>query len=180
VAVGTEGTGSYHTMMTSSNGHTYTNATTPIDGSSGAVLTGCTYSSALGVWVAVGRDASGNAVVLSSSDGSTWTRRDNGYPGFWKSVAWSPSLGLFCASGVAYTTAVVVTGGWVFGATAGATSASGWVDAVLPMRRHRHPVKPRRVWCPEPAFGHVRGALTCPNTMGAGRGRERRSAVPVR
>jgi len=101
VAVGTNGlTGaSCKVLLTSSDGHTWTQQSTPIDGSTSAVLKDVVWSSALSLWTVVGSDGAGDAVVLTSPDGATWTRRDNGDSGVWNGIAWSSSLGLLVAVG---------------------------------------------------------------------------------
>jgi hypothetical protein len=60
------------------------------------------YSSALGMYAAVGGADGTNAYILTSTDGSTWTERDGGTKNFTLyGVCWDPVLALFVAVGVA-------------------------------------------------------------------------------
>lgn len=100
VAVGTTpvGGGEYILSTTSPTG-SWTHQATSLDGNTGSILKAVAYAPSIGMWVAVGVDSAAKAVVLSSPDGQTWTRRDNGFVGAWDDVVWSDTLGLFVVGG---------------------------------------------------------------------------------
>jgi hypothetical protein len=91
VAVADNGSGN-NSVMTSSNGTTWTSRTSAADYQWSSV----TWASELGFFVAVA--SSGAQPVMTSRDGINWTLR-SAPSGSWQSVTWSSSLGLLVAVG---------------------------------------------------------------------------------
>lgn len=93
-AVGQSGVG--NRFMTSPNGRTWTNRTSPAD----LLWTDIVWVSGLALFVAVGFSGSSTAIA-TSPDGITWTGRTTTatLSQNWAGVAWSPTLGLLVAVG---------------------------------------------------------------------------------
>lgn len=96
--------GSNLRVMTSPDGTTWTERTTPDATSNWQSIT---WSPQLGLFVAVA-DAGDNS-VMTSSDGTTWTARTAPEDNAWKSVEWSPQLGLFVAVASSGTSRVMTS-----------------------------------------------------------------------
>ena len=85
-------------IMTSPDGATWTQRTTPATGS--PFWEGICWSSSLGLLVAVG--SSGTSRVMTSPDGINWTSRTASTAATWKRVAWIPTVNLFVSGANAW------------------------------------------------------------------------------
>ena len=96
VAVGRSTAGALYTIITSTDGKTWTARTSP----NNKLWNSVCWAPALNLFVAVSdTSATGLGQVITSPDGITWTQRTPGSASLWKSVCWSPTLSLLVAVG---------------------------------------------------------------------------------
>lgn len=92
IFVGIKSNGANDQIITSTNGITWINRTTPVTKFWRSVC----WSRNLGLFVAVGIDATDN-VILTSPDGINWTAINAPLSTNWQSICWSSELGIFVA-----------------------------------------------------------------------------------
>ena len=126
-------------ILTSPNGTTWTQESTPWDGTTGQ-LVDVTWAESLGLFVATGGGGPSLECALTSNDGgSTWVAST--FPAGWvdgNSVAWSESLGVLVVAGTTSTGTMLAT------STDGAT----WSNGTTPVDGLPSGFGWRVRWCP--------------------------------
>jgi len=118
--------GSGDQVMSSTDGISWTTYTV---GFSQMYMTGCAYSSSLGLWAGCG---SAGLIGTSVDGNTTWTQRanDSGGGTVWRSICWSPELSLFVAVADLGTVRVKTSPDGITWTTRAAASTAPWFNVV--------------------------------------------------
>ena len=114
----------YGTVMTSSNGTTWTPQTVAVNSEWVSIC----WSPELGLFVAIGR--TGSFRVMTSPNGINWTgRKAAALDVAWRGVCWSPQVGIFVAVGYGGSNRVMTShNGITWTARTSSNEANNWIE----------------------------------------------------